>query len=326
MILEYIVENSKYQNINQILKQEFHISARLLHKLIVERHVLLNKCIVDTRTSVVNGDIVTVDLDFEENSENIVPTQMKLDIIFEDDALLILNKPAGMAVHPSILHYDDSLSNGVKFYFNRIGLKRKVRPVNRLDLNTSGLIVFAKNEYIQESLIQQMSNHVFRKEYIAIVQGHFDDPYGTVNLPIARKSNSIIERYVSPDGQEAITDYCVIGETDNYSVVRCSLKTGRTHQIRVHMSAIGHPLLGDSLYGVSSPLINRQALHSYKICFVHPITHESLEFVCDVPDDMQLIRGLHILKCLLFDKNKCYEKGPTYFYVGSFICFYVILL
>lgn len=233
------------------------------------------------------GDIVEVNLDFEEESENIIPTQMNLNIVFEDDGLLILNKPAGIAVHPSILHYDDSLSNGVKFYFDSIGLKRKIRPVNRLDLNTSGLIVFAKNEYVQECLIQQMNTHIFKKEYIAIVQGHFDKPSGTINLPIARKDNSIIERCVSSNGQEAITNYCVLNEFENYSIVKCSLKTGRTHQIRVHMSAVGHPLLGDTLYGISSHLINRQSLHSYKISFVHPISHKNLEFVCELPDDMQ---------------------------------------
>ena len=286
MILEYIVKDNKYQNINQILKQEFNISARLLHKLIVEKHVLLNGCIVDTRNSIVDGDIVTVNLDFEEESENIVPTKMKLDIIFEDDGLLILNKPAGIAVHPSISHYQDSLSNGVKFYFDTIGLKRKIRPVNRLDLNTSGLIVFAKNEYVQESLIQQMNNHIFKKEYTAIVSGHFEDLSGTINLPIARKENSIIERCISPTGQEAITDYSVLREYSDCSIVKCSLKTGRTHQIRVHMAAIGHPLLGDSLYGMPSPFINRQALHSYRICFVHPVSHKSLEFICELPEDM----------------------------------------
>lgn len=287
MILEYIVKDNKYQNINQILKQEFHISARLLHKLIVEKHVMLNGCVADTRVSVISGDFITVNLDFEEESENIIPSQMKLNIIFEDDALLVLNKHAGIAVHPSILHYENSLSNGVKFYFDSIGLKRKIRPVNRLDLNTSGLIVFAKNEYVQECLIQQMITHVFKKEYIAIVQGHFEQKSGTIDLPIARKEKSIIERCVSPDGQEAITDYCVLKEFENYSVVKCSLKTGRTHQIRVHMSAVGHPLLGDTLYGVSSSLINRQALHSYKLCFVHPVSHGNLEIVCELPQDMR---------------------------------------
>lgn len=291
MILEYIVKDNKYQNINQILKQEFNISARLLHKLITQKHILLNGHISDTRVTVADGDIISANLDFDEESENIVSTQMKLDIIFEDDAFLILNKPAGIAVHPSILHYEDSLSNGVKFYFDSIGLRRKIRPVNRLDLNTSGLIVFAKNEYVQECLIRQMNNHIFRKEYIAIVQGHFEQQSGSINLPIARKEKSIIERCVSPNGQEAITDYLVLKEFENYSVVKCSLKTGRTHQIRVHMAEVGHPLLGDTLYGVSSHLINRQALHSYKISFVHPVSHESLEFVCDLPDDMENYGG-----------------------------------
>jgi len=291
MILEYIVKNNEYKNINQILKQEFNISARLMNKLIVKKHILLNDNVTDTRYTVANGDIVTINLDFEEESENIIPTKIKLDIIFEDDAFLILNKPAGIAIHPSILHYEDSLSNGVKFYFKSIGLKRKIRPVNRLDLNTSGLIIFAKNEYVQECLIKQMLSGTFSKEYIAIVSGHFDEPSGTVNLPIARKTNSIIERCISSDGQESITDYCVLQKLNDCSVVKCSLKTGRTHQIRVHMSAINHPLLGDTLYGISSPLINRQALHSYKISFIHPISHNTMEFVCNLPEDMEKVKN-----------------------------------
>lgn len=291
MTLKYIVTDTKYQNINQVLKQELHISARLQHKLITEKHVLLNGIVTDTRFSISKNDIITVNLDFKEESENIVATKMQLGIIYEDDAFLVLNKPAGIAVHPSILHYKDSLSNGVKFYFESIGLKRKIRPVNRLDLNTSGLIVFAKNEYIQECLIQQMNSHIFKKDYLAIVVGHFDEPQGTINLPIARKENSIIERCISENGQEAITDYKVLKEfkigSNCFSVVECSLKTGRTHQIRVHMSAIGHPLLGDTLYGLPSYLINRQALHSYKISYIHPITNKTLELTCELPNDMK---------------------------------------
>ena len=260
-------------------------------KLIKQSHVFQNNISVDTRNSVNINDVITVNLDFEEQSENIISTKINLDIVFEDDCLLIINKPAGIAVHPSILHYTDSLSNGVKFYFESIGLKRKIRPVNRLDLNTSGLIIFAKNEYVQECLIQQMQSETLKKEYIALVSGHFDKPCGTINLPIARKQNSIIERCISSDGQEAITDYIVLEEYDNISVVKCSLKTGRTHQIRVHMAAIGHPLLGDTLYGFSSDLINRQALHSYKISFIHPVSHQKLDFVCDLPDDMKNIKG-----------------------------------
>ena len=289
MDLKYIVTNNKYQNINQVLKQEFNVSTRLQQKIIKEQHVFLNSKIADTRSNISLNDVISVNLDFEEDSENIISTKMKLNIIYEDECFLILNKPVGIAVHPSISHYTDSLANGVKFYFESIGLKRKIRPINRLDLNTSGLVIFAKNEYVQESLIKQMQNKTFKKYYIAFVEGTFADKEGTINLPIARKENSIIERCIAENGQTAITDYKVLSEYDNFSIVECYLQTGRTHQIRVHMSAIGHPLLGDTLYGNSSNLINRQALHSYKISFIHPIIKQTMNFSCDLPDDMNSI-------------------------------------
>ena len=286
MLLKYVVK--KEQTINQILKQEFKISSRLFNKLISSKQVMLNNNIVDTRAIAHINDIITVNLDFEEESDTI-STNMKLNIVYEDEALLVLDKPAGIAIHPSILHYEDSLSNGVKFYFDSIGLKRKIRPVNRLDLNTSGLVVFAKNEYIQECLIRQMKENLFKKEYIAIVEGNFENKTGSINLPISRKPNSIIERCISNEGQEAITDYVVLQDLTNMSVVKCFLRTGRTHQIRVHMSAISHPLIGDSMYGSPSNLISRQALHSYKISFIHPITNEPISLTCNLPDDMKNI-------------------------------------
>lgn len=288
MILKYIVKKNKYQSINQILKQKFKISARLQHKLITSKQIFLNGNQADSRIAPQINNVITVNLDFNEESENIIPTPIPLNIIYEDEALLILDKPAGIAVHPSISHYTDSLANGVKYYFDTIGLKRKIRPVNRLDLNTSGLIVFAKNEYVQECLIQQMQTNEFKKEYLAIVHGIFENVQGTINLPIARKENSIIERCISENGQEAITHYEVLKTSNDLSLVHCILQTGRTHQIRAHMSAIGHPLVGDTLYGSNfSDSITRQALHSYKISFIHPISHQIVSFTSELPDDIK---------------------------------------
>ena len=287
MKLTYQVKNNN-KTINQILQTELKISSRLLYKLIKMQKILLNNKICDTRSMTNAGDIITIDFNYEEDNSNIVPTQMNLDIVFEDDWLLIINKPAGIAIHPSILHYSDSLCNGIRFYFDKIGLKKKVRPVNRLDLNTSGLVVFAKCEYIQECLISQMKNNEFKKEYLAVCTGIFDKKFGTISLPIARKENSIIERCISEDGQPSITHYEVLKDFDNYSLVKCSLETGRTHQIRVHMSGIGHPLLGDSLYGSISDLIDRQALHCYNLQFVHPVNNNVLNFYGELPIDFKI--------------------------------------
>lgn len=291
MLLQFIVQNNNYSNINQILKQELNISSRLLQKLINSKHIYLNNNIVDTRNSVKLNDVISVNLDFDEESENIIPQKMNLNIVYEDESFLIINKPPQIAIHPSISHYNDSLANGVKYYFDEINLHRKIRPVNRLDFNTSGLVLFAKNQYIQECLISQMKNHTFCKEYIAVVYGKFKEKSGIINLPIARKENSIIERCISETGQQAITHYEVLQEFTDISVVKCILETGRTHQIRLHMSAIGHPLIGDSMYGITSNFIDRQALHSSKISFIHPISKEHMSFECSLPEDIQ--RLLH---------------------------------
>lgn len=286
MKLEYIIKNNEL-NINQILQNKLNISSRLLYKLIKNRRIFLNDTTCDTRDFANVGDVLTVDFNYEEDNSNIVPTKMNLNIVFEDNWLLVINKPAGIAIHPSILHYSDSLCNGIRFYFDSIGLNKKIRPVNRLDLNTSGLVVFAKCEYIQECLISEMKDNLFKKEYLAFCEGIFENKSGTINLPISRKDNSIIERCILKDGQPSITHYEVLKEFDNNSLVKCVLETGRTHQIRVHMSAISHPLIGDSLYGSISDLIKRQALHCYKLQFVHPITKKFMDFCGEIPLDLK---------------------------------------
>lgn len=174
MKLTYIVqENDNYKNINEILSNEFHFSTRLNTKLIKNKRILKNNIVTDTRASVISGDTIFADFDYDEDNSNIIPTKMNLDIIYEDEWFLVVNKPAGIAIHPSQLHYDNSLSNGVRFYFDSIGLKKKIRPVNRLDLNTSGLVIFAKCEYVHEEFIKQMQDGIFKKEYLCIVSRYF---------------------------------------------------------------------------------------------------------------------------------------------------------
>ena len=286
MEFKYIIKNKNYKNVKEVLKNYFSVSSRLLLKLKKNTSVYLNNSICNLNDEVSVGDTVSFCLNYEEDNSNIVAKNIPLNIVYEDDCLLIIDKPSNIAIHPSILHYDNSLSNGVKFYFNLIGLHKKIRPVNRLDRNTSGLVIFAKNEYVQEFLIKEMQSKTFSKEYLAILEGILDKKQGTINAPIARKKDSIIERCIDNSGDNSITHYKVLKEFNNFSLVNFKLETGRTHQIRVHSSYIGHPILGDDLYGNKSSLINRQALHSYKISFIHPKTREKMYFEIDMPQDM----------------------------------------
>ena len=290
MKLTYTIQpNDNFFNVKELLKLKFQISYRLLVKLKKNKKIWLNSTptFVDSRLK--PFDIVEILIDFEEKSENIIPTQMDLNIIYEDEYYIVINKPSGIAIHPSILHYTDSLANGVKFYFEQKNIKKKIRPINRLDKDTSGIVIFAKNEYIQEFLVKEMKKNTFFKEYIAVCEGMFESKIGTINLPIGRKENSIIERCVCSDGDIAITHYNVLKSLKNTSVVHVTLETGRTHQIRVHLSNIGHPILGDTLYGNPSSVINRQALHAYKVKFIHPITGLNVEYIATIPSDIKSI-------------------------------------
>ena len=287
MEITYTIEENN-KTIKQILKERLFISDRLLTFLKKNSLILYNNDKITNLNILARlNSTVTVDLNFEEDNNNIVPIKMDLKIIYEDEALLIIDKPAGIPVHPSILHYTNSLSNGVKYYFDSINLKKKIRPVNRLDRNTSGIVIFAKNQYIQECLIHQMQTKEFKKTYLAVVEGHLKKLNGTIDAPITRKENSIIERCVAENGEKSITHYKVLKQNfeKNYDIVECLLETGRTHQIRVHLSYIGHPLIGDTLYGNNSKYISRQALHAYKVEFINPITNKLTQFTSDLPKD-----------------------------------------
>lgn len=295
MELNYTIsEADNYINVKQVLKEVFGISDRLLLKLKNNKLIFINKNQVYVNHPVSAYDNIKVKIDFKEDNSNVVPYKMNLNIIYEDDYYLVINKPANISIHPSMAHYSNSLSNGVRYYFDTIGLKKKIRPVNRLDKDTSGIVIFAKNEYIQECLVKQMKANTFVKQYIAICNGYITGTNEVINAPIARKENSIIERHINPIiGDTSITYYSVLKNikiNNTYiSELLCTLKTGRTHQIRVHMDYIGHTILGDTLYGSASNLINRQALHSYKTSFIHPVHKQLVEYTAQLPDDMSII-------------------------------------
>ena len=287
MILEYKVNSYlKYTTIKEVLRAHFNMSKRLITKLKKNNMITLNNKITFLDKEIKIGDTIKCNLDFEESSENIVPTKMNLNIVFEDDSFLVINKAPGICVHPSILHYEDSLSNGVKYYFEQNGINKKIRPVNRLDKDTSGLVIFAKNEYVQECLIYQMKSKTFNKKYFALLNGNLDKPFGVIDAPISRKEGSIIERCVDTNGYTSITNYKLIKNYNDFCLVEFDLQTGRTHQIRVHCKFIGHPILGDTLYGEKSNLISRQALHCYYLSFIHPITFKNMVFEIQLPEDM----------------------------------------
>lgn len=289
MKLEYIVDSTNYKTVKEVLKAHFHISDRLILKIKQNNSILLNNNPAFLYSEINLNDKILVDISFESKSENIIPVKMNLKIVFEDDSMLIINKPADIPVHPSMLHFTNSISNGVQYYFEKNNIQSKIHPVNRLDKNTSGLVVFAKNQYIQSILSSQMTNKTFKKSYLAILYGKLDKTSGTIDQPISRKKDSIIEREINKAGKKAITHYKLIKNYDNFCLVEFKLETGRTHQIRVHSKYIGHPILGDTLYGKTSNLINRQALHAYKIEFVHPITNKKILIKTDLPNDMASI-------------------------------------
>lgn len=322
MNINYIVKDTKYLYLRDVLKYEFNISSRLLIKLKKMNLILLNSNSTYLDYPVKIGDKIEIFLDFDEDNSNVVSTKLPLSIIYEDEYLLILNKPAGYAIHPSQSHYNSSLSNGIRYYFDSIGLKKKIRIVNRLDKNTSGIVIVAKNEYIQECLIQQMNHNMLKKKYIGIVEGILDKKSGIINVPISRKPNSIIERCVDENGYPSITHYHVLREFCSYSLVSFLLETGRTHQIRVHCNWIEHPILGDTLYGNPSSLISRQALHSYMIDFVHPITKQRMHIKAPIPEDMAiLLRIIYVIFIICSNKpKKYYNFGYNYSTFFGLLC------
>jgi len=237
------------------------------------------------RTELKTGDIVTYDI---LRPSNITAEDLPLDIRYEDDWLLVINKPAGQLVHPTTQEAHGTLANAVLFHYEQQGEAHAYHPVHRLDRETSGLVLIAKQPQIQYKLSPK-GVKTFHREYLALIPGELTPPAGTVDASIARALPSIILRKVAPDGQAARTHYETIRTNHELSLVHLTLETGRTHQIRVHMAHLGHPLLGDDLYGGTRERIDRQALHACRLSFTHPMTGQAISLEAPLPADMQRI-------------------------------------
>lgn len=287
-VLEYEIP-SEYDgaNITTVLKQHFKISTNLIKDLKKYKEGIQvngeHRRVVDF---VAKGDILKITIR-DTASENIVPTDIPLDIVYEDEDVLVINKLPNMPTHPSMGNYENSLANGVMYYYKSKGEERVFRAVNRLDKDTSGLMAVAKNSYIHARLGEEIQKKELKRKYMCIVCGDVEHD-GTVDAPIRRADGSVINRIVAPDGQRAVTHYRVIKRYGEYTLLEMKLETGRTHQIRVHMAYIGHPLVGDWLYGTEDHNIaKRQMLHSCYLCFTHPITGQIMEFKDEMAEDMR---------------------------------------
>ena len=267
------------------LRKHAGISLTLWRKIKLLDTFCINQINVKPTTAIVNpNDVISYTL---EPQNSILPMEMPLKIAYEDEYLLVIDKPAGQLVHPTTKEHTNTLANGVLAYYHNKNEHYDFHPVHRLDKNTSGLILIAKMPHIQHQL--SLSGKNFHRTYLALVEGILSPPKGTIDVPIKRHPNSIIQRIAAPDGQKAVTHYEVLKTNGAISFIELSLETGRTHQIRVHLSSIGHPLLGDDLYGGSLDIITRQALHASKLSFIHPITHQILHTYSKIPTDMQNI-------------------------------------
>jgi 23S rRNA pseudouridine1911/1915/1917 synthase len=284
-IISFIISNEfNGKSLHHFLKGR-GFSTTLLRRLKNEGLIFHNHQRAWLHTSLNAGDLVEIHIP-EEESKSIVPEPISFSILYEDDDLLVINKSSGIAVHPTLNYPSGTLANGVVHYFHEKGIQRRIRLVNRLDKDTSGIVIVALHAYAHYQLSEQMKRGEFNKRYIAFVHGRISEDEGEILAPIGRKSDSIIEREVREDGQHAHTYFKVFERFKEGTLVEVQLLTGRTHQIRVHFSYLGHPLMGDDLYGGERKRIKRQALHAQLVEFIHPVSKEPICITAPWPNDI----------------------------------------
>lgn len=295
-----IQESEDNQTILDFLKSKGYSHGILTHLKKTPESILLNDKWEYVRTRIHSGDALCIVIDEPNGSKDIIPVEFPLSIFYEDEDILVINKPSGMPIHPSQGHYENTLANAVCAYFQKQGISYTFRCVNRLDRDTTGLVILAKHMLSAAILNQSIKKRKIRREYLALADGLVPEE-GIVNAPIARKDGSTIERIVDfENGEHAVTHYKRLAYENGLSLLSLHLETGRTHQIRVHMKHLGHPLIGDFLYHPdyqdnsqnaqkksSFPSsMKRQALHSYRLQFNHPITGVPMDLIAPLPADM----------------------------------------
>lgn len=286
-LLKYLVKpNDKYIFLREVVKKEMQLSRALIINLKQQKKIMVNGVPTLTNYRLKPDDLVTVDIALTEQS-SVMPEYMPLDIVYEDQDFLLLNKPPYLAVHPSKGLGSGTLANAVIYYWQTQGKSLLFRPINRLDRDTSGLILIGKSQYAHQAIAYQQKKGIIHREYQAVVEGVIDEDQGCIDLPIARKDPELRERIVDDAGKSAVTNYQVLQRFPQHTLLSLLLGSGRTHQIRVHLSYIGHPICGDELYGYPSAMIGRQALHAGKLHFIQPRTGQMLQFEVPLPTDMQ---------------------------------------
>lgn len=294
-IITYVVdEDDDLVYLRDVFKKRITLSHALLARLKVQEKIEVNGQVTRTNYRLQPGDIVTVDLDLDETS-HILPQNIPVDIVYEDDDLMVINKPSGLAVHPVKDKMEGTLANALTYHWLQKGESRLFRPINRLDKGTSGLMLIGKSQYAHQAMFHQQKKRLIQRGYQALVEGEVKMDSGSIDLPIghAAPGSNACRTVDTATGKPALTHFKVIKRYQNYTLLALQLETGRTHQIRVHLSHLGHPICGDALYGSQSSLINHQALHAGQISFQQPRSLKPLEFQVAPPADM-----LHLMSTL----------------------------
>lgn len=288
-VLEYRISGrDEGKTIKEYLTQIGYSGQNIVELKKIPQSILLNGVWEYVNCRIKENDELRIHIREEESSEKILPIDLPFPVLYEDEDIVVVNKPADMPIHPSLNNYENTLGNAAAYYFMQQGKSFIFRCINRLDRDTTGLTILAKHMVSCSILQSDMMERKISREYLAIVEGEFENAEGTIDAPIGRKEGSTIERMIDfENGERAVTHYRVLEQKENIALLVLKLETGRTHQIRVHMASIGHPLIGDFLYNPGNKGMTRQALHAWKLSFTHPITKMKLELEAPIPDDMK---------------------------------------